>query len=103
MELVVPILVFQQTLFGLGLASVRRAGTTCPAQTGLGVQAKQREHVQSGCFHNATAQRGCRLRRAGHMALISLMSSLLFGSLCFLLSDHIAAAFVLSQCKFPPF
>lgn len=90
----------------LWLASGGRAGTTCPVQRAV----VPGPNAGSTCCLAAfiTPQRGCRLRWAGHMAPIptSLMSPLfsgaVFWSLCCLLSDHIAALFVLFQCQFPP-
>lgn len=64
------------------------------------------EHVQSGCFHNAAAHRGCRLRWAGRMLLIlsPLVCSLVqyFGFLTSLVPLLDVTSLCSVRCKFPP-
>lgn len=86
----------------------RQAGTNCPVSD----QRRIRPNAGNTCSLAAfiitpQLRAGCRLHQSGHMALIPTslrrlcLTSGSFWSLCFLLSDHIAAYFVLLQCKFP--
>lgn len=84
-----------------------QAGTSCPVSDQRRIRPNAGNTCSLAAFITPQLRAGCRLRQSGHMALIPtslrrlcLMSGS-FGSLCFLLSDHIAAFFVLLQCKFP--
>lgn len=63
--------------------------------------------MQSGCFHNTSAHRGCRLRRADHMVLIpSLLICSLVPYFGFLISPFPPGGCYIFLCsvqlKFPP-